>query len=362
MDLEYKEDWQGTSERLRAWWRGEFFGRCAIDVTAPKKNPLPGTPPPPAPTSLEERFQDLDGYVIRSENYLRNVYFGGESLPTSGVPILGVACVPALFGCPMDIGAITCWFHPMLKDPDRIGAEDLRLDPENPNYRFVMRVLEFGARKMRGKAILSVGPILGCGDTLAALRGIGQVLLDCAERPEQVYAAEKHLNAIWMDYFDRCFAITKDASDGGSTNWLNVWAPGKYYPVQCDLSFNIGTGLFRELFLPIIREQTEFLDYSLYHLDGVNAFRHLDALLELPRLHAIQFFPGTNKPSPLHFMALLKKIQAAEKAVYLHLTPDEVEPALKSLSARLLYIQTSAKTEDEARALVRNVEKWSVNR
>lgn len=361
MDPQYKEDWEGTKERLKAWWRGEFFGRCGMDVTAPRKNPIPGKPLPPSPSTIEERFLDYEGPAAWSENYLGRTYYGGESVPSAGIAIAGAACIPALLGCKVDYGGLTSWFHPMLTDPERIGAEDLHLDPGHRNYQYVVRTLENSARKLKGKAIVSVGPMLGCGDTLSALRGAEQVLLDCAERPEQVFAAEKYLNKIWMEFFEVCFDIVKDCNDGGSTNWLNVWAPGKYYNLQNDLSYNVSAEMFREIYLPILKEQSEYLDYSLYHLDGFRAFRHLDALLELPRLHAIQFFPGEKQPGPLHFMDMLKKIQAAEKAVYLHLKPEEVEFALKNLSARLLFIQTSTQTEDEARELLRNAEKWSVN-
>jgi hypothetical protein len=35
---------------------------------------------------------------------------------------------------------------------------------------------------------------------------------------------------------------------------------------QNDFSYNIGPGMFRDIFLPIIRRQTEFLDHSVYHV------------------------------------------------------------------------------------------------
>ena len=36
MNLLYKEDWEETKERYKAWWAGENFGRCAFWVTAPR--------------------------------------------------------------------------------------------------------------------------------------------------------------------------------------------------------------------------------------------------------------------------------------------------------------------------------------
>jgi len=120
--------------------------------------------------------------------------------------------------------------------------------------------------------------------------------------------------------------------------------------------------MFRDIFLPEMRRQTEFFDYSLYHVDGVDAFRHVDALCELPRLQAIQILPGAGKPSPLHYMDTLKKVQKAGKNLYIDIAPDEVEKALAVLSARGLFIQTETETEDDARDVLKKAEQWSVDR
>ena len=80
--------------------------------------------------------------------------------------------------------------------------------------------------------------------------------------------------------------------------------------------------------------QTEFLDHTIYHLDGANAFHHLDALLELPQLQAIQVLPGAGNPGPLHYIDVLRKVQAAERNLHITIPASEVEEALSLLSER----------------------------
>jgi len=120
--------------------------------------------------------------------------------------------------------------------------------------------------------------------------------------------------------------------------------------------------MFRDLFLPAIERQIGFLDYSIYHVDGVEAFRHVDVLCGLPQLQAIQILPGAGKPSPLYYMEVLKKVQNAGKNLHISISPEEVKPALDQLSARGLYISTWCGTESEARQLLANAERWSVDR
>ena len=68
---------------------------------------------------------------------------------------------------------------------------------------------------------------------------------------------------------------------------------------------------------PFIREQCRWLDYSLYHLDGVAAVRHLDALLEIEELDAIQWTPGVGEPQggDPRWYDLYRRIRAAGKSV-----------------------------------------------
>lgn len=358
--LLYKEDWQETKERYIQWWNHEYFGRCALAVTAPRKNPGKVDPPPP-PTSPEQRWFDLDWISRQNEYVMSHTFYGGEAFPVWNAGYSGVTGLPTLLGCPIDIDMTTGWWHPILTDPDHIDYQRLGLDENHPNYQFAMKMLRRAVEESRGKCIPSIGAFGATGDTLAALRGTEQLLIDCIERPDEVRAAEEYLLDIWIDFYDRCYQIVHEVSEG-STCWFELWAPGKFYAPQNDFSYNIGQKMFNEIFLDVIRRQTEFLDYSIYHVDGVNSFKHIDALLTLPRLQAFQIVPGAGKPSPLYYMDVLKKVQNAGKNLQIYIPPCEVEPALRELSARGLFIHTWAETEDQARELLKNAEKWSVDR
>jgi hypothetical protein len=120
--------------------------------------------------------------------------------------------------------------------------------------------------------------------------------------------------------------------------------------------------MFADIFLPSIEMQTKYLDHTVYHVDGVGNFNHVDVLLGLERLQAFQIVPGAGKPSPLHYMDVLKKVQKAGRNLHIVIPAGEVELALDQLSARGLFIQTQCETEDDARDLLKCVEKWSVDR
>ncbi|PIU67004.1 MAG: hypothetical protein COS85_02400 [Armatimonadetes bacterium CG07_land_8_20_14_0_80_59_28] len=357
MNLLYKPDWEETQERFKAWWAREYFGRCGLAVTAPKDNP-PDLPAPPEPKTPQEKWFDLDLISAWNEYGMSRCFYGGEAFPIWSAGYAGVSGIPALLGCPTDVDMATGWWNPILTDPERIDYTSVRLDESHPSHRFTMEMLHRAALESKGKSIPSIGAFGAGGDTLAALRGTEQLLVDCAERPDEVRAAEKYLMDMWCDFYDRCHEIIHGSAEG-STCWFRLWSPGKFYAAQNDFSYNISPGMFRDIFLPAIEQQTQFLDHCVYHVDGIHAFAHVDALCELPRLQAIQILPGAGKPSPLHYMDVLKKVQQAGKNLHVSIAADEVEVALSELSARGLFIGTYCETEDEALRLLKSTECWS---
>ena len=360
LQLQYKPDWEETQARYRAWWAHEYFGRCAISVVAPRDNPR-ARPEPPAATTVEAQWYDLDAISARNDYHMSRTFFGGEALPVWDAGYPGIAGIPTMLGCPFKLDMHTGWHDPLLTDPAGFDIRTLHIDKTHPAYQYHMAVLRRGAREAIGKSLPSIGAFYHGGDTLAALRGTEQLLIDCVERPDVVRDAELYLMDMWCDFYDESYAVIRDATQG-SLCWMGIWAPGKTYAVSNDFSYNISPRMLRELFLPAIERQTEFLDYSIYHVDGVEAFNHVDALCELPRLQALQILPGAVKPSPLHYIDVLKKVQKAGKNLQLGLPSEEVESALRGLSARGLFISTSCRSEVEAHALLKQVESWSVDR
>ncbi len=360
MSLVYKPDWEETRQRLRQWWNHEYFGRCALSVTAPLDNP-PDQPAPPAPQTLEDQWYDLDAIAARNDYGMSRTFYGGEAIPIWSAGYPGIASLATMLGCPFRLDMHTGWHDPIFTDPDGFDIRSLRLDEHHDAYRYHFDVLRRAMRESAGKSFPSMGAFYHAGDLLDAIRGTEQLLVDCIERPDVVRDAEDWLMEMWCDFFDRTYAAVNGAVQG-SACWFGIWAPGKTYAVSNDFSYNISPDMYREIFLPAIRRQMEFLDYSIYHVDGVNAFAHVDALCKEPRLQAIQILPGAGKPSPLYYLDVLRQVQRAGKNLHLYLEPDEVQPALEVLSARGLFLSTWCRTETDARTLLAQAERWSVDR
>ena len=362
MNLLYKPDWEETKERFEAWWAGEALDRCLIQVTAPRSD-APVEDPPPLPEKAEDRWLDYDYLRALNDYRMRRTFYGGEAFPVWNPGYPGWAFIPCYLGARIDLKEDTGWIYPLIEEGELTDHDyrKLVIRPDNPWWLRAQSMLRFSVEQARAKSIPGTLTIGGCGDTLAALRGTERLLTDLMDCPDYVREFELYLMGQWLEIYQATYEIIREAAEG-STTWFELWSPGKFYPTQNDFAYMISPEMYRRIFLPALEMQLEYLDHSVYHVDGVGNFAHVDMLCELPRLQALQILPGAGKPSPLHFLSLLKRVQSAGKNLHIMLPPHEVEPALSELSARGLGIQTWCGTESEAKALIDICKKESRDR
>lgn len=357
------QDWEQIRSRWLAWWKGEDIGRVGLWVTAPGAS-RSHSEPPPAPQETERYWTDWDYWAKRVRWVHETTFHGGEAFPSWATGYPGHLTVATFLGCPITLDSSTGWIEPILSgeiwDPG-----SLRIDERNKWWQIALGHYARMARECYGGpdrtgatvCVPHMGAFGGAGDTFSWIRGNEQLLIDCLERPDLVRRTEMRLMEIWCQVFDRFYGMV--AGDAGVTSYLPCWSPGKFFVTMCDFAYMISPEMFKELFLPAIAVQTEFLDHSIHHVDGIGNFAHVPVLCDLTRLGAIQILPGAGQPSPLHWMDLLRYIQSRGKNLWITLEPREIRHALQELSPRGLMVQTRCATEQEARRLVEDATTWS---
>lgn len=103
--------------------------------------------------------------------------------------------------------------------------------------------------------------------------------------------------------------------------------------------------------VPALTAQCEWLDHSLYHLDGTQATKHLDSLLAIKSLDAIEWTPqaGIETGGNKRWYDLYRRVLAAGKSVQVvNVEPDEVPPLLDAIGRKGAYMLIQFKDEREA--------------
>jgi hypothetical protein len=107
--------------------------------------------------------------------------------------------------------------------------------------------------------------------------------------------------------------------------------------------------------LPALTAQCEWLDHSMYHLDGTQAMVHLDALLSIEALDAIEWTPQDGLEGGGHprWYDLYRRILAGGKSLQVvGATQQEIPSLLDAIGDKGVYILTSFANDQEAENLM----------
>lgn len=320
--LRYREDMDEVRARLTAWWHGEDIGRPALQIHVPREQPweeIPVLPEPPGWTGPYSTV-DYDYRVHWARRACLGTEYLAEAVPTVA-PDLAPNCLALFLGCQGKEMPGTVWCEPFLE-----GLEEAEFgyDPGNFYWDFVLRLTDDTTAWGRDRLLQQFPDLIEALDTLAAMRGTSELLIDLIERPEAVHRALRRLTDLYFRYYDVLYDRMRDEV-GGSSYW--VWAPGRLAKLQCDFSAMIGTELFDEFELPHLAEMTERLSYTLYHLDGPGALQHVPSLLSLPRLGMIQWTSGSGA-EPIHdrrWWPLFHRVLESGKSLMVGSNPSDDE-------------------------------------
>ncbi len=209
-------------------------------------------------------------------------------------PDLAPNCLALYLGCRGVEKPGTVWCEPFIEDPDDL---DLRYDPENFYWTFTLKLAKRQLQIGRGKFLVAFPDLIEGLDTLAAMRGTKNLLLDLNRHPDWVHAALRRITDLYFHYYDVLYGPIRDEV-GGSILW--AWAPGRRAKFQCDFSTMISPRMFEEFMLLTLTEMCERVSYCMYHWDGPRALVHHDLLLSLPDLKMIQWTPNVGVEPPWH--------------------------------------------------------------
>ena len=354
----YKQDWEQAQERIMAWWEREIIDRACLQVTAPLTEPwdAPSTPIS-APTNLYEQWTDVDYVVASTADHIRHTFWGGEAFPLFS-PNLGPDAFAAFFGGELRfVDPQTSWVPPIITDWK--SAPELKIKPDNRWWQLQLKLLREAKVKGDKKWITGIPDTHAGGDALAALRGRNELCLDLYDHSQEVKVAMDCLVAAVLQVYEVYYEAINVEQDGSSSGWLAAWWPGRVNAVQCDYIALISSEMVEEFFLDSIIAEARWLDRAIFHLDGPDAVRHLDLLLNIPEIEAIQWVPGAGALPMTKWIPLLKRIQTSGRSLHLSVWPHEVQILLKELRPEGLMLNTRVNSEAEARDLLERVVKWT---
>lgn len=354
----YKTDWPAAQEHYIQWWNHEGL---VLWMTADLPKPREDIPQPLPSINPEQAWFDAPHRISWSEYNLACKVFLADSFPQADIQ-LGPGSLATFLGATPKVDWNTVWYMPCIENTETYGH--ISFEPRNNHWLDVhLAFIDEAKRRSKGRWLVGIPDLIENMDTLAALRGDGNLFFDLIERPEWVYDRLEEINEAFFKAYDIFYSRIKDTSGGSIFNPFCIWGPGKIAKVQCDISASLSPKMFRKFVAPHLDAQCKWLDCSLYHLDGTTCLQHLDTLLEIDSIDAIEWTPqDQSQPTGGNprWYELYRRIKSAGKSVQVIGVQDyELIPLLDAIGPQGTYVMMNdGRSLDQAEKLQMAVESY----
>jgi len=354
MAIENLSDLDDRVARQDAFWDCAVIDRPVVSITVPKAQPeLPY--PSKHHATIRERWMDVDYQAERALAYVMNTDYLGDAIPHA-MPNLGPEVFSAFFGCELEFGEYTSWSIPSLDSWDNL--QSVQFSRDNIYWRKIVAMTD--ALLEVGRGIFYTGITdLQPGSVIASLRDPHQLNLDMIDFPEEVKKLQTYVTEVYKEVYD-FFCDKLTAAGQLCSTWAGIVSTKRWYVPSVDFSCMISPKMFEETFLPGVVAECRHYEASVYHLDGPGAIQHLDALLDIEELNAIQWVWGAGQGRATDWMDIYIRCQKAGKGLQIGpLEPDELDTVMDTLRPEGVWRgMVGIGDREEAQAVLRRASQW----
>ena len=347
----YKVNMEAAKEKFRNYWAHKNTGRplmCVIARRPEVEQYSDGTPVEGGyldqicqgkyynmPEELkwkdmEDKYQNPQRIVDRYRYFCETHAFLGESFPNLNIDF-GPGSLASYLGSEIGFKEDTVWFNKCLDSWD--GVPKLTFDPENKWFKKHIQLAKDCQALAGDDVYVDMPDLMENIDVLASLRGAQDILFDLLDEPEMIGERIQEVTDIYYEYYDRFYDIIKDEEGGNAYTVFQIWGPGRTVKLQCDFSAMMSPEDFRKYIQPSLRSQSKNVDHVLYHLDGPAAIKHMDALMEIEGIDALQWTSGDAGPDGTlpDWDVIYDKAIAAGKSIWVKVYSGEFEDWIRNV-------------------------------
>ncbi len=295
----------GQTDRLNRWWKRSGI----VSATVPPRFGIGN-----GMTAEASYLVPEDTARVRDQA-ARTWQWSGEAVPHVSTYI-GPGSLAIFLGSRPETVDSSVWFHPVddwSRDPG-----DLVFDRDNIWWRrTVDLIMAMRAYAVSGDYLVACPDLVENWDILASLVGASELLMLMIDEPEWVADCLTQIETVYTEVFDSIFELIKTDDDAMFFGPFMLHGRGRTAKVQCDGSAMFSPDMFAEFVLPGLSRQCAWLDRSLYHLDGTQCIGHLDHILSIADLDAVEWTPQAGIPggTDAQWFPMYKKILQAGKSV-----------------------------------------------
>lgn len=354
-NLMTKPDFKQSMDRIEAWYFMDIIDRAPVrfhrhnaqfdDVNIQNKK---------WPT-LKDRWFDTEYQVESFIGSIKGKSFQGETFPVFD-PNLGPDILQAFYGQELDFGEITSWTHPKIECLEDLSK--IKLSYESPYFKKIEEMTRYALERCDDRYLVGYTDLHPGMDFVASWRGTDRACMDFYLDPglmkKMIHLATEGFQEVY-DYFHNILS----AAGQPSVNWLGVPSSGKMHVPGNDFSAMISPELFDEYCLPILQKEVKPMDTNIFHLDGKGVANHIDSILTVPEIDAIQWVQGVGDDySVIQWIPFIKKLQESGMPVIVDVSLKELDDFIDKVRPEGLFLWIGASSSEEEELVLKKLNKW----
>ncbi len=355
MTNRYKKNWHEAQTKWKGYWNQKNSGRPVMNVVARKpeiehlfseaqqKNGeylatwqgnyynLPEELM--WHDDMQDKYQNADRMVARYRQFCENHLFLAESFPNLCVDF-GPGSLAAYLGSEIGFSDDTVWFLPCFeKAASWKEVPPLTFNPENKWFKKHYNLIKRCQELSKGDFFVDIPDMMENIDVLASLRDTQPLLFDLIDDPDEIKNRINQVTTAYYQCLSRFYETVQDTDGSTAYTVFQIWGPGKTVKLQCDIGAMLSPQMFRDMVQESLREQAQYADSVLYHLDGPDNIRHLDAIMEIDEIQALQWTSGDHGPDGTieEWDAIYDKARATGKSLWIKVYDGGVDGWIKSV-------------------------------
>ncbi len=358
LELEGMPQFDMAMQRVDAWYQNEIIDRPPIRFQAHNAFLNAATEEIENLSRAEKKAWWFDA-ELQVDLFVKSVEgrrFHGETFPVF-FPNLGPEIYAAFYGAQLVYGEVTSYAEPLVKDWDDIDLP--KLDMENEYFKTIEALTHHALERCEGLFMVGYTDLHPGLDCAAAWRDPQNFCLDLFDNPKGVKQLAEVAIRDYEMIFDHFDAILK-ANQQLSVSWMGIPSFGKMHIPSCDFSSLISPEFFNEFGLPILEREVRTMTHNIFHVDGVGVANHLDAILSVPEIHALQWVQGVGDDYPImQWVPFVKKYQAKGIPMVIDLAMEDIDDFINVMDPQGLFLWVATESEEQEIDILKRIEKWS---
>ncbi len=303
-------------------------------------------------SNIKDFWFDGEAQVSLFEDSIKEVY--GETFPIFS-PNLGPCIYASYFGVNIEYGEDTSWAKHCLDEDLNIDITKLKIHKQCAEWQKTDEITKLALSRCKDKYFVGYTDLHPSLDCIADFTGAENL---CVALYHQSQKVKEFANKI-VDEFKGVFDYYHNLLKGQpSCNWLGIPTQDRLHIPSCDFSAMISSKQFEEFCLPNLQKEVKYAKNNVFHLDGVGVAKHLDLILDIKEIKAVQWVQGVGADQAIMpWVPLIKKIQQAGKSVVVILDEFELTEFISEVSPKGIFLTMRAKRENR-KAIIKILEGW----